>query len=67
MMCVDIDGLDIDNFKANVANGVKAARLEVVKNESIRNSPVLQADGAVDRKSEMTPYSPPETTGRRGG
>jgi polygalacturonase len=41
MVCVDADGLEIDNFKAQVADGVKAARFEQVKGLVIRDSPVL--------------------------
>ncbi len=42
MVCIDVDGLEIDNFKAQVAAGVTAARFEQVKGLVIRNSPVLQ-------------------------
>ena len=42
MVCSDVDGLEIDNFKAQVASGVPAAKFETVKGLSIRNSPVLQ-------------------------
>ena len=39
----DIDGLEIDNLKAQVADGVKAATFaDNVKDLTIRNSPVLQ-------------------------
>jgi polygalacturonase len=38
----DVDSLEIDNLKAQVANGVTPARLEGVKNLTVRNSPVLQ-------------------------
>jgi hypothetical protein len=38
---VDVDGLEIDNFKAQLAAGVTAARFEQVKGLAIRNSPVL--------------------------
>ena len=41
MVCVDVDGLEIDNFKAQLAPGVPAARYESVRNLTIRNSPVL--------------------------
>lgn len=41
MVCVDVDGLEVDNFKAKVAPGVSAARLDDVKGVVIRNSPVL--------------------------
>jgi polygalacturonase len=41
MVCVDVSGLEIDNFKAQVAGGVKAARFEQVKGLVIRESPVL--------------------------
>ncbi len=41
MVCVDVDGLEIDNFKAQLAVGVAAARLEEVKRLVVRNSPVL--------------------------
>jgi len=41
LACVDADGLEIDNFKAQLADGVTAATFENVKNVSVRNSPVL--------------------------
>ena len=41
MKCVDVDGLEIDNFKAQLAPGVPAAAFESVTNVVIRNSPVL--------------------------
>jgi polygalacturonase len=42
MACVDVDGLEIDNFKAQLASGVSAATFESVTNITIRNSPVLK-------------------------
>jgi polygalacturonase len=39
--CVDVDGLEIDNFKAQLAPGVLAAKFDSVTNVVIRNSPVL--------------------------
>ncbi|MEI6194005.1 MAG: glycoside hydrolase family 28 protein [Verrucomicrobiota bacterium] len=42
MVCVDVDGLEIDNFKAQLAPGIPAAKFDVVKRAIIRNSPVLQ-------------------------
>ena len=40
--CVDVDGLEIDNFKAQVAPGVPAAAFAGdVRQITIRNSPVL--------------------------
>ncbi len=41
MACVDVDGLEVDNFKAQLAPGVSAATFDSVKNVVIRNSPVL--------------------------
>ena len=41
MVCVNVDGLEIDNLKAQLAEGVPAARLEGVKELVVRNSPVL--------------------------
>jgi polygalacturonase len=43
MVCVDVDGLEIDNFKAQLAAGVPAARFDSVKRLTVRNSPVLEA------------------------
>ena len=43
IVCIDVDGLEIDNFKAKVAAGVQPARFEDVKGLVIRNSPVLDA------------------------
>lgn len=40
--CVDVDGLDIDNFKAQLADGVPATKFDFVTNATIRNSPSLQ-------------------------
>ncbi|MBK0383606.1 glycoside hydrolase family 28 protein [Pedobacter sp. SD-b] len=41
MACVDINGLEINNFKAEVANGVLPAIFTQVSDLSIYNSPVL--------------------------
>ncbi|HEV2437226.1 MAG TPA: glycoside hydrolase family 28 protein [Verrucomicrobiae bacterium] len=40
--CVDVDGLEIDNFKAQLAAGVPAAKFDSVENVVIRNSPMLE-------------------------
>ncbi len=42
LMCVDVNGLEIENFKADTAAGVPPGRFEGVKNASIRNSPGLK-------------------------
>ena len=42
MICSDVDGLEVDNFKAQIGDGVAAAKLDGVKNIVIRNSPVLK-------------------------
>jgi polygalacturonase len=42
MVCIDVDGLEIDNFKAKVAAGVRPARFEEVRGLVIRNSPALR-------------------------
>jgi polygalacturonase len=39
--CVDVSGLEIDNFKAQLAEGVAASKFENVSGLVIRNSPVL--------------------------
>jgi len=41
MVCVNVDGLDIANFKAKLAEDVAPARLEQVKRLVVRGSPVL--------------------------
>jgi len=41
IMCMDVDGLEIDNFKAGVMRGVTPAKLVVVKNLVVRNTPIL--------------------------
>ena len=51
MVCEDVDGLEIDNFKAQVAQGVPAARFDGVDGLVVRNSPVL--DGITAHKREM--------------
>ncbi|HWC59913.1 MAG TPA: glycoside hydrolase family 28 protein, partial [Verrucomicrobiae bacterium] len=50
MICTDVDGLEVDNFKAQVGDGVAAARLDGVKNIVIRNSPVLKDVAASEAK-----------------
>jgi hypothetical protein len=47
IQCADVDGLEIDNFKAQLAPGVPAAVLaDNVRGIAIRNSPVLKEIGA---------------------
>ena len=41
MACLDVDGLEIDNFKAQIMRNVPAAKFVAVKNTVIRNSPIL--------------------------
>jgi len=41
MMCTDVDGLEIDNCKAQKAKDVPAARFNDVRRLVVRNSPVL--------------------------
>jgi polygalacturonase len=50
MVCEDVDGLEIDNFKAQVAKDVPAARFDGVDGLVVRNSPVL--NGIAARKRE---------------
>jgi polygalacturonase len=42
MVCVDVDGLEIDNVKAQMAEGVPAARFEQVTGLVVRDSPVFE-------------------------
>ncbi|HCA80366.1 MAG TPA: exo-poly-alpha-D-galacturonosidase [Bacteroidetes bacterium] len=42
IVCIDVDGLEIDNLKAAVAPGVSPARFEEVRGLVIRNSPLLK-------------------------
>ncbi len=42
LICSDVNGLEIDNFKAMVAPKTEAARFEKVQGLVIRNSPVLE-------------------------
>jgi hypothetical protein len=39
VVCEDVDGLEVDNFKAQVAEGVSQARYKDVKRLTVRNSP----------------------------
>ena len=41
MVCADVNGLEVDNFKAQLADGVSAARFEGVSRLLVRNSPLL--------------------------
>jgi hypothetical protein len=43
---VDLDGVEIDNLKAQLSAGVPAARWENVKGLTVRNSPGLSAADA---------------------
>jgi polygalacturonase len=40
--CVDVNGLEIDNFKAQVATGVAPSKFDNVSGLVIRNSPLLE-------------------------
>jgi len=42
----DLDGVEIDNFKAQLAPGVAGARWENVKGLTVRNSPAIPVAGA---------------------
>jgi polygalacturonase len=50
MVCSDVDGLEVDNFKAQLGDGVAAAKLDSVKNVVIRNSPILKDLAASEAK-----------------
>ena len=41
LACLDVDGLEIDHFKATLMRGVPAAKFVAVKNATFQNSPVL--------------------------
>ncbi len=47
LVCIDVDGLEIDNLKAQVGSGVSPGRFEGVKGLIVRNSPIL--DGVPSR------------------
>jgi hypothetical protein len=40
--CVDADGLELDNIKAQLATGVSPAKFDGVKRLVVRNSPALE-------------------------
>jgi hypothetical protein len=44
MVCVDVDGLEVDSFKAQLTEGVSAAKFEGVKRLVVRNSPLLEKE-----------------------
>jgi len=50
MVCSDIDGLELDNFKAQLSEGVSASKFDNVKNVVIRNSPVLKDAAGTENK-----------------
>jgi polygalacturonase len=50
MVCSDVDGLEVDNFKAQVGDGVAPAKLADVKNIVIRNSPILKDVSGAEAK-----------------
>jgi polygalacturonase len=43
IICSDVNGLEIDNFKPQVADGVAASKFEGVSDLVIRNSPMLES------------------------
>jgi hypothetical protein len=51
----DVHGLEIDNLKAQLSQGVSAARLEGVTGLVVRNSPVLEAQGAINSSDTVRP------------
>jgi hypothetical protein len=48
---VDVNGLEIDNFKAQIAEGVPVAKFEVTGDVTIRNSPALEDWAAKEAKT----------------
>ena len=50
IVCSDVDGLELDNLKAQIAQDVAPAKLDGVKNLVIRNSPVLNNVAASEVK-----------------
>jgi hypothetical protein len=52
MVCADVDGLEIDNFKAQppAVEGAPTGRFENVKGLVVRNSPVLNGATGTDSK-----------------
>ena len=44
MICNDVEGLEIDDFKSQVAENVALAKFDQVKDLVIRNSPSLKRD-----------------------
>jgi hypothetical protein len=60
----DVQGLEIDNLKAKVSQGVAPARFEAVTDALVRNSPVLEAGNGIMRSEnaragEPAPVPPP--------
>lgn len=45
IICIDVDGLEIDKFKAEITKGTSPAVFQAVKNFKIYNSPVLEDMG----------------------
>lgn len=50
MVMTDVTGLEVDNFKAQVSEGVSAAKFDDVNDVTIRNSPVLKDVAATPEK-----------------
>jgi hypothetical protein len=46
LVCMDVDGLEIDNLKAQTASGVAPAKFHDVKGLVVRNSPALTTESA---------------------
>lgn len=58
LMCVDVEGLEIDHLKAATEPGVPTGRLEAVKGLMIESSPSLQGD----KLQQSDNIAPPTTT-----
>ena len=46
LMAVDVDGLEIDNMKAQAMSGIAPAKFQDVKGLVVRNSPILTSENA---------------------
>jgi polygalacturonase len=52
---MDVHGLEVDNLKAQLSEGVPAARLEAVTGFVSRNSPLLEGNNAIMKSDTLRP------------
>ena len=67
LACVDVNRLEIDNFKAQLADGVAAAVFENVEGLVVRNSPSLNGIAPTRGRKPAHHNKAANTSGKQAG